>query len=66
MKIVATKCVEGFPDDNVPCILVYKVKKLVSNSSRVDKYLSGGIESFEQFLTGLGVFYVDVNKKTEE
>lgn len=38
----------------------------MSNSSRVDKYLAGGIDSFEKFLMGLGVFFVDVDKKEEE
>lgn len=31
IKIIATKCIENFPDDNVPCLLIYKGGKCVSN-----------------------------------
>ncbi len=63
VKIVATKCVEDFPDSSVPCILIYKARKLVSNTARVDKYLNGGVQSFEQFLQEQGAFFVELKSQ---
>lgn len=39
IKIVATKCVENFPDGNCPCFLIYKGGKIAGTYHSVDKLL---------------------------
>lgn len=37
MKIVATRCIENFPDSNLPCIIVYKDGAYTHNIPNFDK-----------------------------
>lgn len=56
VKIVATKCVEKFPDEDVPCMVLYKATKPVASKSQVHKLCGKTLQSFEQFLASLGAF----------
>ena len=37
VKIVATRCIENFPDRNLPCIIIYKDGNYVHNIPNFDK-----------------------------
>lgn len=51
IKIVATKCVENYPDANCPNLLIYKGGKAVNNIYSVDKFLEKmTMENFERLL----------------
>ncbi|EGR28939.1 phosducin family protein, putative, partial [Ichthyophthirius multifiliis] len=39
VKIVATKCVENFPESNCPCFIIYKGGKMVVNLQSIDKFI---------------------------
>jgi len=39
LKIIADKCVEKFPDSNIPCFIIYKDGSLIENIMQVDKYI---------------------------
>lgn len=43
VKIIATKCIENFPDSNCPCFIIYKAGKNVSSLMHVDKILKEDI-----------------------
>ena len=38
VKIIASKCVENFPDDKVPCFLLYLNIKFIFSLYNVDKF----------------------------
>lgn len=66
VKIVASKCVENFPDEDVPCIVVYKATKPVASKAQVHKVCGKTLQSFEEFLMGLGVFGFNLTKEEVE
>ena len=56
VKIVATKCIDQFPDENCPCFIIYKAGKPVSNLSNVDKHLKGDVQNLGILLFTHGIF----------
>ena len=51
VKIIATKCVENFPDSSVPTLIIYKEGKNVSNMPNIDRFLPKLHQTeFEKFL----------------
>lgn len=56
VKIVATKCVEKFPDEDVPCIVIYKATKPVASKAQAHRLCGNTLQSFEAFLASLGAF----------
>ena len=55
VKIIATKCIEGFPDDKCPCFIIYKAGKPVVNVSNVDKLMKDNIKNLSAFLMSHGL-----------
>ena len=55
MKIIATKCIEGFPDANCPCFIVYKAGKPVSHLTNVDKIMRYDIKNMKKLLGEHGI-----------
>ena len=55
IKIIATKCVDKFPDSSCPCFLIYKAGKPVSNVTNVDKHLKGDIDNMDNFFQSQGI-----------
>ena len=55
IKIIATKCIDNFPDARCPCIIIYKGGKPVSNTTNVDKVLKGEVDNLDFFLLGFGI-----------
>ena len=47
IKIIATKCIEKFPDANCPCFIIYRGGKPVSHVTNVDVHLKGKIENMD-------------------
>jgi hypothetical protein len=43
IKIIATKCIENFPDERCPCFIIYKAGKPVSNLTNIDKILKNDV-----------------------
>lgn len=37
VKIQATRCIENFPDANLPCVIIYKDGKMLKNLPNFDK-----------------------------
>lgn len=66
LKIIATKCIEDFPDTGVPMIICYKAGKLAFKMDALDKHLKISVPSVEKFLMEHGVFNVDLEKPQEE
>lgn len=52
VKMVATKCIENFPDDQCPCLIIYKDTKVVSNIPFVHKLRKITFASIEDLLMG--------------
>lgn len=65
LKIVATKCIEGFPDENVPMVICYKAGKLAFKMDSLDKHIKISAATVESFLMGHGIFNVDINNEKE-
>ena len=61
LKIVATKCIENFPDENVPMVICYKAGKLAFKMDSLDKHIKISTGTVENFLMGHGIFNVDIN-----
>lgn len=55
IKIIATKCIEKFPDAGCPCFIIYKAGKPVSNLSNVDKHLKGDYNNIDDLLALHGI-----------
>jgi hypothetical protein len=36
-KILSTRCIENFPDSNLPCVIIYKNGELFKNIPNFDK-----------------------------
>jgi hypothetical protein len=53
--MVATKCIEKFPDENVPCFIIYKGGKPVSQVCSVDKHMKKDVNNLVDFLQSQGV-----------
>lgn len=69
IKIVATKCVENFPEANCPCFILYKAGRMVSTFHSVDKFLGKVTkENIEKFLHIHSVIYSEdcIGKDLEE
>lgn len=67
VKIVATRCIEGFPDSKLPCIVIYKEGTMVSNITNVDQYLKKmNVKSFENFLNSQKVIKIEEEEDEEE
>ncbi|CAD8177919.1 unnamed protein product [Paramecium pentaurelia] len=55
VKMVATKCIENFPDDQCPCFIIYKDTKAVSNIPFIHKLRKITFASIEDLLISQGV-----------
>jgi len=55
VKIVATKCVDKFPDERCPCFIIYKAGKPVSNLTNVDKLLKNDVANIAELLLNHGI-----------
>ncbi len=55
VKIIATKCIENFPDERCPCFIIYKAGKPVSNLTNVDKHMKGDIRNIDVLLGSQGI-----------
>ena len=55
VKIISTKCIENFPDERCPCVIIYKGGKLVSHLTNVDKLMKQDINNFGDLLGSQGV-----------
>ncbi|KAL4455074.1 hypothetical protein ABPG74_006456 [Tetrahymena malaccensis] len=70
IKIVATKCVENFPESNCPCFIIYKAGKMVQTLHSIDKFLGKVTkETIERFLHQHSIIYnekfVDQDQEVE-
>lgn len=55
IKIIATKCIDKFPDERCPCFIIYKAGKVVSHLGNVDKIMRGDIANFDAFMLSQGI-----------
>jgi hypothetical protein len=55
IKIIATKCIDKFPDERCPCLIIYKAGKPVSNLFNVDKILKNDIANIGDLFHGHGI-----------
>ena len=56
LKIVSTKCIENYPDQNVPTIVVYLSGNMITTLPRIDKkYRKLTLAAIEDMLQGLGI-----------
>lgn len=55
VKIVATKCIDQFPDERCPCFIIYKAGKPVSNLPSVDKLLKNDVANIAELLLQHGI-----------
>lgn len=54
--MVATKCIENFPDDQCPCFIIYKDTKAVSNIPFIHKLRKITFASIEDLLISQGLY----------
>lgn len=66
VKIVSTRCIENFPDNKLPCFIIYKEGKMTSNITNVDIEMKLTISGFEIFLAKLKVIERDEDEEEEE
>ena len=66
VKIVATRCIEGFPDSKLPCIIVYKEGKMMSNITNVDIEMKMTLFGLETFLAKIKVIEKEEDQEEEE
>jgi hypothetical protein len=55
VKIIATKCIDNFPDERCPCLIIYKAGKPVSNLPSVDKLLANDVANIAALLHSHGI-----------
>lgn len=56
LKIVASKCIENYPDKNCPTIVIYLNGKMVTTLPRIDtKYTKLTVAAVENMLQGLNI-----------
>lgn len=55
VKIIATKCIDKFPDERCPCFIIYKAGKPVSNLTNVDKLLNNDVANIAGLLHSHGI-----------
>ena len=55
IKIIANKCIDNFPDERCPCIIIYKGGKPVSHLTNVDKIMRGDVNNIESFLASQAI-----------
>ena len=55
VKIVATKCIDNFPDERCPAFIIYRAGKPLSNLFNVDKHLKGAPANLDGLLRAHGI-----------
>lgn len=66
LKIIASKCIEAFPDSGVPMIICYKAGKLAFKMESLSKHIKITLPSVEKFLMEHGVFNVNLEEPEPE
>lgn len=67
LKIIADKCIENYPDHNVPTLIIYKNGQMVKTVARFDKlYRKITVASVEDLLAKEGLIAVEDDTEEDE
>ena len=66
VKIVATRCIENFPDSKLPCLIVYKEGKMTNNITNVDIEMKMTVFGFETLMAKIYVIEKNEDEEDEE
>ena len=65
-KSISTKTIPKFPDEKLPCLLLFKDGKLQHNIVKADKEVKFVQEKIEKFLAGFGMIEYDFPSSGDE